>query len=305
METTGRQWARRLVSIRQGAMADELQQPEERGGQSRVLPYRTPDADGSSSVYVAIAALVCALLFVVTFVASCAGGPQVLWVLLPVFALAAILLGTTARRNARGPDSGRGFATTAVWLGSVETCLLIVAMFVLPQMGAPGERAFRSKCGSNLRNVGYGIMLYANDHQGVLPPTLDALVASVEIDLGSFICPSSSHDTAPGATAEERIKNFHSTSDHCSFIYLGKGLTAESLKPKYILAHDRLGNHENGGMNVLYGDGETEWLPKEEADRVVMEISEGFNPPRQKASPSKAVPTRPAAPPPTTDPPPP
>ena len=56
-------------------------------------------------------------------------------------------------------------------------------------------------------------------------------------------------------------------------------LTADVVTRDHVLAYEHLPNHGNGGMNVLFGDGNVRWVERAEAERMVEELSHGHNPP--------------------------
>jgi prepilin-type N-terminal cleavage/methylation domain-containing protein len=63
--------------------------------------------------------------------------------------------------------SQRGF--TLVELLVVIGIIALLISILLPALNAAKERANRVKCASNLRQVGQGLMLYANDNKGAYP----------------------------------------------------------------------------------------------------------------------------------------
>jgi prepilin-type N-terminal cleavage/methylation domain-containing protein len=63
--------------------------------------------------------------------------------------------------------SHRGF--TLVELLVVIGIIALLISILLPALNAAKERANRVKCASNLRQVGQGLMLYANDNKGAYP----------------------------------------------------------------------------------------------------------------------------------------
>ena len=65
--------------------------------------------------------------------------------------------------------SQRGF--TLVELLVVIGIIALLISILLPALNAAKERANRVKCASNLRQVGQGLMLYANDNKGAYPRT--------------------------------------------------------------------------------------------------------------------------------------
>ena len=78
------------------------------------------------------------------------------------------------RHAPAGPDGctrcgGRG-ATTLVELMAVVAVLSAVAGLLLPVLGAAREKGRQAACASNLRQLGMASVMYAQDHDGRLPP---------------------------------------------------------------------------------------------------------------------------------------
>ena len=136
-------------------------------------------------------------------------------------------------------------------------------------------RAGRVHCASNLLQIGQGIALYANDHGGRFPDDLSLLVLHADLSPGALICASSIEEQATGETVEEVAANSIKRG-HCSFIYVGRGLTwpaAEDL----IVAYEYDENHEGQGMNILFADGHVEWFTMEVAKGLI--AKQQTNPP--------------------------
>ena len=60
---------------------------------------------------------------------------------------------------------------------------------------------------------------------------------------------------------------------HVSYIYLGKGLSAESATEGTVLLYEPLSNHTGDGMNVLFADFHVEWLTAAEASTVLKQVA--------------------------------
>lgn len=157
-------------------------------------------------------------------------------------------------------------------VAGVSILFLLLAPVLNSNTGGPAPRV---RCASNLRQIGQGIMLYANHHQGKWPDTLDELIVKADLNPEVFVCPSSGDSAAPGATPQEMATNL-SKPGHLSFVYLGKGLK-NPVHPDRIVAHELLGNHD--GMNVLYADGHVEWFGDAQAKQILADLAAGKNPP--------------------------
>jgi prepilin-type processing-associated H-X9-DG protein len=147
----------------------------------------------------------------------------------------------------------------------------------LPLYGSgPGERANRVHCGSNLRQIGQGLMLYANDHKGRYPADLVTLIFETDLNPEVFVCPSSNDEKATGPTTQALREDF-AKPHRCSYIYCGN-MSANS-PADMVLAYENPENHENDGMNVLYNDGHVDWIHGESARRLFADLQAGRNPP--------------------------
>ncbi len=145
----------------------------------------------------------------------------------------------------------------------------LTASIMLPALNSAKERAERVKCASDLRQIGQGIMLYANDNNGNFPPDLGTLVRAVDLSPLVFICPTRGtelpaevrRNMADPAKMAAVMKWVNENSD---YVYLGAKFNINNAKPDTILAYDKLNNHERQGINMLFGDGHVEWntLPR-------------------------------------------
>lgn len=141
----------------------------------------------------------------------------------------------------------------------------------------------RNMCAGHLRELNLALMIYANDHDRKMPASLSELLSyrSADWTITSFSC--------PGVLGGYPVKPVEETllaqivSGNTDYVYRGAGLELDS-HDESVLMHDRLLNHsgdgEREGINVLFLNGRIEWLPLNEAKKVIAELDAGHNPPR-------------------------
>jgi prepilin-type processing-associated H-X9-DG protein len=187
----------------------------------------------------AIASLVCGLLFCI----------PISWLLAIIFGIIGI------QQTGEGKRGGRGMAIAGLVLGLVGLPLSAISIAILlPSLNRARETANRVKCASNERQIGQAILLYCNDNHGLYPPDLVTLLKTEPITASVFVCPSS-NDT-PASSPEVLL-----SGGHCSYVYVGQGLT-QGADPSTIVLYEKHDAHGGDGVNMLFGDGHIEFMPK-------------------------------------------
>lgn len=232
-------------------------------------------ADGSKGKILANIGLLCCALFVLLLILAGTAHPDISPILLiPLLAMPPLGLTFGILAKKMSSPGQRGRARTAMTLATVEVSLLFLGAILMPALCGPREQANQIKCAANMRMIFLAMDDYAKKNNGLLPPTLDALLTTEDITSEVFVCPSSIQERAPGDSAAAQAAALgQDPANYCSYIYLAGGLKLdEEAKPSRVLLYEALSNHKVG-MNVLYSDGTAEFLPESKAQQLIASLT--------------------------------
>ncbi len=192
-------------------------------------------------------------------------------IFIPLFCLAAIVYGIVAlvrRRKSSGGQQGQdGIATTGILLAIggiglffIIPVLGILAAILLPAVGAAREKANMVHCVSNLKQIGVGLMMYAEDNHGSLPGHDDcrkALEQGYGLDAKLFECPR---------------------GDVYRFLVDGQKIRQVENPSRTIMALCTSKHHKYSFVPVLYADGHVETTEPQRIADALEEMSPGEMP---------------------------
>ncbi len=136
----------------------------------------------------------------------------------------------------------RGF--TYLELLIVTAIIAVVWMLMVPVLVRARNRADQTSCATNLRNIGWALRIYSQDHSGQFPPEVAALTPRYLDDVEIYRCPSA-------VVVEERYPQLFEPAPVGTVDYAYAPGLAIDDRPDLEVAWDDAGRH-GGGANVLY-----------------------------------------------------
>src|SRR5207253_396577 len=118
---------------------------------------------------------------------------------------------------------------------------------------------------SNLRWIGQGMQLYANENKGKYPPNLAMVAEREAVPLDVFGDPRSV--TLPPRGETTPLETVAWVADRSDFIYLGAGKTV-TTPATAVLAYENP-NRVNGDIAILWGDGHVSSITRSSAAQLI------------------------------------
>ncbi len=140
--------------------------------------------------------------------------------------------------------------------------LLQIVGAVVGTSGAK-KRSPRTRCMSNLSQLGVAMRMYAMDHDGVFPASFVSLTNYMD-NPKLYVCPSSGTKVGPIQTA-----------DQWGDYVLVSNLTERSAS-EYVHAYCKPGNHRDSkGINVLFVDMSVNWMQESQFGTLTCDVLKG------------------------------
>jgi len=146
---------------------------------------------------------------------------------------------------------------------AITTVAPVAMSIALPALAKARQQARTVQSLSNLRQIGLAIQLYANDHDGKLPPDLGSIYAYIGSPLLFLAAEHVGAVELPGANANaEKIALW--INANTDYVYVGAKFAKYSNvqnASQVVFAHEKFELAREGRIDVLYADGHADVQP--------------------------------------------
>src|SRR6185437_13483620 len=132
--------------------------------------------------------------------------------------------------------------------GPAQEAMMVSIM--LPALNKAREQANRVKSANNLKQIGLGAIMYAQNHNNRLPPDLGTLAIDEDLSPTVFVDPRSGH-AVPNAMLNDRKALAGWVNHNSDYVWMGGGKQVAGTGQDVVIAHEKLTQHPDG-VNVLF-----------------------------------------------------
>jgi prepilin-type processing-associated H-X9-DG protein len=138
----------------------------------------------------------------------------------------------------------------------------VAAAIAVPAAARARAQAQAAQSMNNMRQIGLGVIMYANDNNGDLPPDLGATTKYITEPM-VFVAPENRGKMMrPANVKPEELAKW--VNEHADYVYVGNDLKKLSKVPQpaqAIVAYEKPERARNGNLAVVFADGHVEIQP--------------------------------------------
>jgi len=144
---------------------------------------------------------------------------------------------------------------------------------LLPALNRAREQAKRVKSAANLRQIGMGAMMYANNHNNKFPPDLGTMAREEDLTAAVFKNPRMNDRSPPPPANPKLLAGWVDQNSDYVWAGAGQDTTAGAHVP---LAYEKPEQNADG-INILYADGHVEFVPMPQATQEIQKAKQHGN----------------------------
>jgi prepilin-type processing-associated H-X9-DG protein len=141
----------------------------------------------------------------------------------------------------------------------------VLVSIMLPALSKAREQASRVTSMNNLRQIGLGCIMYANNHNGRFPPDLETLVQQEDLTAAVFSNPRAPHGPPPPPADRKEMARW--VKDNSDYTYVGAGKKIDAGADT-IIAYEKP-DQATDGINIVFADGHVEWVEMPRARTMI------------------------------------
>lgn len=194
-----------------------------------------------------------------------------------ISAILAITFGIVALvkiSKSRGIVKGSGLAIAGIAIPLVWLPLIVLLMGILmPALARVRFQAQRVVCATNMKNLGFSLMMYANDNACSYPSAdkwCDILMEYTDVSKTNFRCRSTSEGPCNFALNKNIEKLGTKAPPDMVLVFETSPGWNQSGGPEILSTE----NHKGEGCNILFNDGRVEFIKTEDLDRLLWDVND-------------------------------